>query len=175
MPKQALLLVLLVVMFAFGMGAQTKVPCYSGDKNPSCTPAEQLAKAKLLAKAKTAAVIIEATQGIACGDGSDGCFRTDDAAISIVQRAVGESELWQDLTMVEPPKADVLLKFSTKDGRSLGLCAYDADSNDLLWCENRYPSIALDNDSSREIAHFLKARRAAAALPPEFPRVKRKN
>jgi hypothetical protein len=141
--------------------AQTKVPCYSGEKHPSCTPAERVAKARMLAKAKTAAVIIEATQGIACGDGSDGCFRTDSEAVSTIKRAVEESGLWQNLTQAEPKKADILLDFKTRDRGSLELCAYDADSDNLLWCEVRYPSIALDNDSSRELVHFLSALRAS--------------
>ena len=74
------------------------MPCYSGDKFPACTPAEQLFKAKMLGRAKTAAVIIKATQNIACGDGSDGCFRTDTEAVSIVKRTIEESELWGSLT-----------------------------------------------------------------------------
>ena len=149
----------LVVKFALVAGAQTKVPCYSGDRYPSCTPAERLSKAKVLARAKTAAVLISATEGIACGDGSDGCIRPDRDAVSVIQRALEESELWQNLTKAEPKKADILLQFKTSDRRSLQLCAYDADSNDLLWCDFRSPSIALDNDSSREIAHFVEARR----------------
>jgi hypothetical protein len=161
MLKRALSLGLLAAQFVSVVGAQAKVPCYSGDKYPSCTPAERLAKAKMLANAKTAVVIIAATQGIACGDGSDGCFRTDGDAISIVQRAVEESELSHNLTKAEPKKADILLNFTTRDRRSLQLCAYDADSNNLLWCEDRSPSISLDNDSSREIDHFLRARRAS--------------
>src|ERR1039457_7238636 len=167
MLKRALSLGLLAAQFVSVVGAQAKVPCYSGDKYPSCTPAERLAKAKTLANAKTAVVIIAATQGIACDDGSDGSFRTDGCrrtdgdAISIVKRAVEESELWHNLTKAEPKKADILLNFTTRDRRSLQLCAYDADSNNLLWCEDRSPSISLDNDSSREIDHFLRARRAS--------------
>jgi hypothetical protein len=162
MMKCTLFTGFLLVMFAFIAEAQTKkVPCYSGDSYPSCTPAQRLAKANALAKAKTAAVIIEATQGIACGDGSDGCIRTDSGAITTIQHEVEESELWQKLTKAETKKADILLKFHTKDRASLQLCAYDADSNDLLWCDYRNPSIALDNDSSREIVHFLDALRAS--------------
>jgi hypothetical protein len=161
MLKQALSLALLGVQFVLVVGAQTKVPCYSGETSPACTPAERFAKTKMLAKAKTAAVIIAAIQGIACGDGSDGCIRTDSEAVSIVKRAVEESELWQNLTQAEPKKADILLNFKTRDRSSLQLCAYDADSNNLLWCELRSPSIALDNDSSRELDHFLSALRAS--------------
>lgn len=159
MRKRALLIGWFAATFVLVVGAQTrKVPCYDGDKYPSCTPAARLAKAKILAKAKTAAIIIEATRGVACGDGSDGCFRPDRDAISIIQQAVEESELWQSLTKAEPKKADILLNFKTRDRQSLQLCAYDADSNDLLWCDLRSPSIALDNDSSRELARFLSAR-----------------
>ena len=112
---------------------------------------------RTLAKAKSAAIIIQATQGIACGDGSDGCIRTDHEAIAIIQREVEESQLWQQLVKADPKRADILLKFNTRDRASLQLCAYDADSNDLLWCDNRNPSIALDNDSYRELGHFLDA------------------
>jgi hypothetical protein len=161
MLKQALSLAFLAVQFAFAVDAQTRVPCYSGEKYPSCTPAERLAKGRMLGKAKTAAVIVAATEGIACGDGSDGCFRTDSEAASIVNRAVEESALWQNLTQAEPKKADILLNFTTRDRRSLQLCAYDADSNNLLWCEVRSPSIALDNDASRELDHFLGALRTS--------------
>lgn len=162
MMKGTLFIGLLVVKFVLVADAQTKkVPCYSGVTYASCTPAQRLAKAKALAKGETAAVIIEATQGIACGDGSDGCIRTDSGAITIIQREVEESELWHNLAKAEAKKADILLKFHIKDRASLELCAYDADSNDLLWCDYRNPSIAVDNDSSREIVHFLDAWRAA--------------
>ena len=41
-----------------------KVPCYSGEVgDPSCTPQQRSAKAKALAKARTAAVVIRATRG----------------------------------------------------------------------------------------------------------------
>jgi hypothetical protein len=146
-----------------------KVPCYSGDHFPSCTEAERSAKAKALARAKTAAVIIEATQGIACGDGSDGCIRPDSSAIAIIQREVEESGIWQNLTKAEPKRADILLKFNTKDRMALQLCVYDADSNDLLWCDYRNPSIAIDNDSAREIVHFLEARRTATTAQTPRP------
>lgn len=107
-------------------------------------------------------MVIDATQGISCGDGSEGtCIRADREAVSIIQRAVDASELWQSFTKAEPTKADILLTFKTRDRQSLQLCAYDADSNALLYCEYRTPSIALDNDSAREIAHFLSARRGS--------------
>jgi hypothetical protein len=159
MPKRVSLLALLVVTFALVVVAQTKVPCYSGATSPSCTPAERSAKAKTLANAKTAAVIIEAKQGVACGDGSDGCVANDRDAVSVVQRAVEVSELWQKLAKEEPTRADILLHFKTRDRQYLQLCVYDADSNDLLWCEDRNPSISLDNDAFREIVHFLSTRR----------------
>jgi hypothetical protein len=50
-------------------------------------------------------------EGIACGDGSDGCITTDSETISIVKRAIEESELWHKLTEAEPKKADILLNF----------------------------------------------------------------
>ena len=162
MTKHTVFVGLLVVKLVLVAGAQTnKVPCYSGASFPACTPAQRLTKAKILAKAKTAAVIVEATQGIACGDGSDGCIRTDSVAITTIVREVEESQLWQNLTKEETKKADILLKFKIKDRASLELCVYDSDSNDLLWCDHRSPSIALDNDSAREIAHFLDARRSS--------------
>ncbi|MBI1956064.1 MAG: hypothetical protein HYS38_06680 [Acidobacteria bacterium] len=152
----------MIVRFVLVADAQTqKVPCYSGASDPSCTPAQRSAKAKALAKAKTAAVIIEATKGISCGDGSGACITTDSGGITIIQQEVEASELWKNLTKAEAKKADILLKFNTSDRESLQLCAYDADSNDLLWCDYRNPSIALDNDSSREIVHFLDAWRAS--------------
>lgn len=153
---------LLLATLALIATAQTKkVPCYSGDPYPSCTPLVRSAKASILAKAKTAAVIIEATRGISCGDGSDGCFQPDSGAVSMIQNEVNESELWQNVEKVEAKKADILLKFQTSDRRSLTLCAYNADSNTVLWCEYRSPSIALDNDAARAIAHFLEAKRTA--------------
>ena len=72
---RTLLVGLLALAFALTASAQTKkVPCYAGDQYPSCSPARALSNRRALEKAKTAAIIIEATQGIACGDGSDGCF-----------------------------------------------------------------------------------------------------
>jgi hypothetical protein len=163
MRKSTLFLGLLLLKFGFVGEAQMnqKVSCYSGEKYPSCTSAQRLSKANGLARATTAAVIIEARQGIACGDGSDGCYRTDTDAIAIIGREVKESELWQNLTNADPKTADVLLKFSTRDRASLQLCCYSADSNDLLWCESRSPSIALDNDSFRLLSHFLEVWRAS--------------
>jgi hypothetical protein len=159
---KTLILAMTFAQFVFVVGAQTKVPCYSGQAFPSCTPSERLAKTKMLAKAKSAAVIIEANRTIACGDGSDGtCIAVDSAAVVIIQKEVENSDLWQNLTKAEAKKADLLLKFNTRNRTSLQLCAYDADSNDLLWCDYRNPSIALDNDSSREIAHILDALRAS--------------
>jgi len=160
---KALILGMVLLEFVFVAGAQTKaVPCYSGQTFPSCTQLERLAKAKMLAKAKTAAITIKATQTIACGDGSDGnCLRTDSEAETVIKRAVDESELWQNLTRSEPKKADVVLSFTTRNRSSLELCAYDADTYNLLWCETRSPSIALDNDAFRELAHFLDALRAS--------------
>jgi hypothetical protein len=148
--------------------AQTKksavVPCFDGDQYPSCTPERALSKRRALARATSAAVVIEATQGIACGDGSDGCIRTDNGAVATIQKEVTESTLWHELTNVEAKKADILLKFNTKDRSSLQLCVYDADTNDLLWCDFRSPSIALDNDSSRVIAHFIVALKSSQRM-----------
>jgi len=135
--------------------AKGRAPCYFGDLYPSCTLAERSAWAQALARAKTAAVIIEATQTIACGDGSDGCFRTDGGAVTIIQREIEESGLWENLTKVEAKKANILLKFNTTNRAALTLSVYDADSNALLWRDIRSPSIALDNDSAKEINHFL--------------------
>jgi len=156
---RALLLTVLAIDFGLVLQGQMKVPCYSGDTYRSCTPAERAAKAKLLARAKSASVVIDATPGVACGDGSGTCIRVDSDAVAMIQRAVDASELWQSLTRADSTKADIILTFKTRDRESLQLCAYDADSNGLLYCEYRNPSIALDNDSSREIAHFLNARR----------------
>jgi hypothetical protein len=167
MGKRTLFLGLLVANVLSVAEAQTnkaqtsKVPCYSGDRYLSCTPAQRLAKAKALAMAKTAAVIIEAKQGIACGDGTDGCIRTDSQAIASIQREVEQSELWQNLTKADPKKADILLKFSTRDQTALQLCVYDADSNDILWCEFRDPLVSLESASSRELGHFIDAWRAS--------------
>jgi hypothetical protein len=174
MLKRAVFIGFLIVAVLLVGSAQTKpagrgqtraVPCYSGDRFPSCTSAERATKARSLAKAKTAAVIIEATQTISCGDGSDGCFRKDSDAVATIQRQVQESQLWQELAQVEAPIADILLKFDTKNRASLQLCAYEADSNDLLWCGYRNPSIALDNDAAREIAQFLEARQGVTPHP----------
>jgi hypothetical protein len=140
-------------------GQTKKVPCYVGDPYPSCTPSERLAKADILARARTAAIIIDVTQGIACGDGSDGCFRTDDRAVAIIESEAEESDLWQNFIKTEPKKADVLLQFRMRDRQSLTLCVYNAATNNVLWCDYRSPSIALDNDAARSITHLLEARR----------------
>ena len=161
---------LTVMALTLGAHSQTKkVPCYSGDTYPSCTPAQQSARAQALAKAKTAAVIIEATQTIACGDGSDGCFRTDGSAVAIIEREINDSGLWDNLTKVEAKRADILLKFNARNRMSLGLAIYDADSNNLLWQDTRSPSIALDNDAAKEIGHFLAARKALSSSRTTLP------
>jgi hypothetical protein len=162
MTKRTMFIGLLVVTFVLIADAQTKKePCWSGDSYPSCSTLQRLAKGNTLRNAKTAAVIIEATETIACGDGSDGCFRTDGGAIATIRREVEESRLWDNLTEAEAKKADILLKFVTKNRALLQLCAYEAASNDLLWCDYRSPSIALDNDASREIVRFLGAWRSS--------------
>jgi hypothetical protein len=146
MTERALFMGVLLVMFAPVAGAQAaKVPCWSGVKFASCTPEERLAKANALGRAKSATVIIKATRTISCGDGSEGpCIGGDGAAVTIIQREVDESELWQNLKNVNAKKADILLKFTSANRSSLELCAWDADSNDELWCESRSPSVALD-------------------------------
>ncbi len=79
-------------------------------------------------------MVIEATQGVACGDGSDGCVRTDHGAVNVIEKEVGGSELWQTLTKVEAKRADILLNFHIRDRESLTPWVYDAESNDVLWC-----------------------------------------
>jgi hypothetical protein len=168
MVKCTLLVGLVALSCAWAVHAQTKktgvVPCFDGDPYPNCTPARALSNRRALANATSAAVIVDARQGIACGDGSDGCIRTDSGAVATIQKEVAESTLWHELTNVEAKKADILLKFQTKDRSSLQLCVYDADTNDLLWCDYRNPSVALDNDSSREIAHFIGALKASQKM-----------
>jgi hypothetical protein len=162
MMQRTVLTAGLVVTFVLLSNAQTKmVPCYSGATIASCTPAQRSAKAKALAEARTAVMVIKATRTISCGDGSeDPCIANDGGATSIIQQEAEASELWRDLTKVEAKKADLLLNFNTKNREWLELCVFDGDSADLLWCETRRV-IALDNDASREIAHFLKARQTA--------------
>jgi hypothetical protein len=142
--------------------AQAKmVPCYSGSTYPACTPAQRSAKAKALGQAATAGMVIKATRTISCGDGSeDPCVANDAGATSIIEKEADASELWRSLTKVEAKKADLLLEFKTTNRESLELCVFDGDSADLLWCETR-TVVALDNDASREIVHFLKARQTA--------------
>jgi|SRR5215469_1899573 len=125
--SRGLLSTALLMFLAAGVSQTKKVPCYAGSPYGACTPTERETKARLLAQARTAAVLVEATQTISCGDGSEGCFRKDATAAAIIEHEVD-------------------------------LCAYDSESNDLLWCEYRNPSIALDNDASREIKHFMSAR-----------------
>jgi len=162
-------LIAVVLVFCLPTGAQEhstsrakKVPCYSGEVGtPSCTPQQRAAKAKVLATARTAAVLIDANQSIACGDGSDGCFRKDQGAITIIEKEIGDSELWQTMTKVDAKRADILLRFATSiDRESLSLYVFDAASNDILWSDRR-SIVALDNDVAREIAHFLQAKQGS--------------
>jgi hypothetical protein len=137
------------------------VPFGTVPKFVSGTPLLAGDKARILVQAKTSAVIIEATKTIPCGDGSEGCFITDTGAVDIIRRQIDKSMLWQDLPEVSATRADILLKFTTRNRDWLQLCAYGPESNEELWCDYRSPVVALDNDASREIAHFLEPYRRA--------------
>lgn len=156
----------LITAFASIGDAQTKNEnCYFSYSRTNCTPAQRSAKMNVIAHARTAAVTIKATRSVSCGDGSpDSCIAADSSAISIIQKEVDASELWQDLTKVEAKKADLLLQFKTSNRDSLDLCVFDGESNDLLWCDARSPVVALDNDVFREITHFLHVRQVAMHL-----------
>lgn len=134
------------------------VPCYEGDSYRTCTTAERSAKARVLANARTAAVIIEAKRTISCGDGSpDSCIATDGNAERIIGSEVMSSALWRNFDKAEARDADILLKFSTRNQDMLQLCAYGAESNEILWCESRI-IVALDNDAARLLVHLLEWR-----------------
>jgi hypothetical protein len=119
--------VMLLLAFSLHIHAQkVKVPCYEGDQYQSCTPSEKLAKARLFARAKTVAVIVEAKRTVSCGDGSDDtCIVNDGGAIKIIQDEIGASPLWDTFAQAEPKRADILLKFNTRNRGTLQLCAYD--------------------------------------------------
>jgi hypothetical protein len=141
--------------------AQTKMmPCYSGDTTPSCTPAQRSAKAKALAEARTAGMNIKATRTISCGDGSeDPCLTNDVGATSIIEVEAENSELWHNLTKVEPKKADLLLNFSTKNRELSG-----KDSRpSTTWCPTLY---TLSGGFHRRFVRSATPRFRQPAVPP---------
>jgi len=130
---------------------------------------EEAAKMAALAKAKTAALAVLATTSISCGDGSEGtCIRTDRDVISQVENIVNSSELWRQFDKVDATKADIILGFKVKNARTdngyIGLDVRDADTNAVLWSESR-SIVNLENDVTRLVAHFLKARANASSSP----------
>lgn len=123
---------------------------------------DEAAKQEALARTRTAALVVVATTTVSCGDGSEGgCIHTDRDVISKVEDIVRTTELWRQLDKVDATKADVILGFKVKnattDHGTIELTVRDADTSAILWSEYR-PVVDLDNDVSRLVAHFLKAK-----------------
>ena len=59
------------------------------------------------------------------------------------------------MTKVDAAKADILVTFSVHNAERVYCVVYDADSNKILWTEDR-ALVAADNDATRILAHFLK-------------------
>ena len=154
---------LLIVAATLSMSAQKKPVPVTAEKtqpcldNPSqqCSQTKYLAELHQIASARTAAVVIKADRSISCGDGSEGsCLGEDSNTALAMAGAVTKSDVWRYLTKVDPAKADILLKFSVHNAERVYCVVYDADSNKVLWVEDRV-LVAADNDVARILAHFL--------------------
>ena len=100
--------------------------------------------------------MIEADRSISCGDGSEGtCIGKDYPSEKAIEEGANKSQLWNHLTKVDAAKADILVRSSVHNAERLSCIVYDADSNKILWAEDRV-LIARDNDAARILAHFLK-------------------
>ncbi len=128
-----------------------------------CFPllAQQVSNPAALAKVKTAALVVRATTSVSCGDGSEGtCVRNDGDVATNVKTYVDGTELWQHFDRAEATKADAILEFTVKDGKTtygrISFSVRDADTNNMLYSEYR-DVVMLENDIIRIINHFLKA------------------
>jgi hypothetical protein len=111
--------------------------------------------AKLLAAAKTAALVVRATTTVSCPGGAPGdCIRTDSEIMRQVQDNVAKTELWEYFEKAEPTEADILLDFQVKEGSVITFMVKDADSGKLLYSDFR-EVVSLDNDVKRIVEHFL--------------------
>src|SRR5271165_1255757 len=66
----------------------------------------------VLARAKTAAVVVHSTQTISCGDGSnDNCIREDTRTERQIEDLANKTQLWRYFDSASPSKADLILQF----------------------------------------------------------------
>jgi hypothetical protein len=138
-----------------------------------CTPplqAQQIPNLVALAKVKTAALVVQATTSISCGDGSEGtCVRKDSDIVTKVTAIVGGTYLWAHFEKVDATKADAILDFTVKDAATtygtISFSVRDADNNSFLYFESR-EVVTLENDITRIVSHFLKAVEDAKNKPP---------
>jgi len=72
-----------------------------------------------------------------------------------MEEAANKSELWNHLTKADAAKADILVTFSVHNAERVYCVVYDANSNKILWTEDRTLVVA-DNDAARILVHFLK-------------------
>lgn len=113
---------------------------------------------RTLVEATTAAVIVEATTAVPCGDDGDGtgdCLQRDWQAQNAVEEQV--SQLWTTFTQAATTKADIIIKITVRNHATLEFSVYDAATNRTLWQDIRLV-VALDNDTVREVIIFLNYR-----------------
>jgi hypothetical protein len=124
---------------------------------PLCAQTSDLAA---LAKVKTAALVVQATTSISCGDGSEGtCVRKDPDIVTKVTTIVDGIHLWDHFEKMDATKADAILEFTVKDAATtygrISFSVRDADNNKVIYSEFR-DLVLLENDITRIINHFLK-------------------
>ncbi len=122
-----------------------------------------------LAKVKTAALVVRATSSVSCGDGSEGtCVRNDTDVATNVKTYVDGTDLWQHFEKAEATKADAILEFTVRNGKTtygrISFSVRDADTNNSLYSESR-EVVMLENDIVRIVNHFLKAVEEAKNKP----------
>jgi hypothetical protein len=112
-----------------------------------------------LAKVKPAALVVQATTSISCGDGSEStCVRHDSDVVTKVTAIVDGTNLWEHFERKDATKADAILEFTVKDATTtygtISFSVRDADTNDFLYFEYR-DVVLIENDITRIVTHFL--------------------
>jgi hypothetical protein len=113
----------------------------------------------LLARAKTAAIVVHSTQTISCGDGSsDNCIREDSRTERQIEELANKTQLWRYFDSATPSKADLILQFVANERVSssaqIVLSVQDSDSGDWPYREARSLT-DIENDVNRLIEHFI--------------------
>jgi len=94
--------------------------------------------------------------------------RNDTDVATNVKTYVDGTDLWQHFEKAEATKADAILEFTVRNGKTtygrISFSVRDADTNNSLYSESR-EVVMLENDIVRIVNHFLKAVEEAKNKP----------